>query len=752
MTAWKLAPGTQLGHYEILGLLGAGGMGQVYRARDPRLGRDVAIKVLLDDVAADAGGRDRFEREARAIAALSHPNVLAIFDIGTADQRFIVTELLDGETLRARLTRERLPGSTAMQIIAEVASGLHAAHQRGIVHRDLKPENIFLTRSGVTKILDFGLAKSTASVAGAPLDATVLATGTLVVGTAGYMAPEQVRGAGIDARTDIFALGAVLYEMLTGRRAFEGSSPADTMSAVLLKQPPNPTVGGVSPTVARIVTRCLEKQPEQRFQTAQELAAALVSAVEPRGGRASADDAPSIAVLPFADMSPLRDQAYFCDGMAEEIITALTRIEGLRVAPRTSTFHARATLTDLPEIGHALGVRHLLEGSVRTAGQRLRVSAQLVDVIDGRNVWSDRFDGEMADVFDIQDSIAQRIVETMRSRLVGAMPEAVRRQYTPVLEAHQLYLKGRHHRFTTYNLRESLVAFQQAAELDAGYAAAHAAVAYTTSVLSNFGVLPPHTAGALARAAIEKALAIEPDSPVAIASLAWDLSLHQRNWSEGDKQFARALALDPSSIEAHAFHGLCCAARHLTDEATAHMERLAALDPLSPFTHGVTALMLLALGRNEDAERASRRALDLRPDSIIALWMTGCARRAVGHYGGSIAIFEQAVTLAKGLYFLRAELACSYAGAGERERAREILVGLDRERETSYVSPFWRGIVLIALGEVDEAFRCFDDAYDEGAPALPYLGVSWWDPIRRDPRFADLARRLGLPPSVAMVR
>jgi TolB-like protein/tetratricopeptide (TPR) repeat protein len=732
-------------------VLGAGGMGEVYRARDPRLGRDVAIKVLLDDLAADATGRDRFEREARAIAALSHPNVLAIFDIGTADQRFIVTELLEGETLRARLTRERLPAATAMKVITEVASGLHAAHERGIVHRDLKPENIFLTRSGVTKILDFGLAKSTVSVSGGGLDATVLATGTLVVGTAGYMAPEQVRGAGIDARTDIFALGAVLYEMMTGRRAFEGSSPADTMSAVLLKQPANPTVGGVSPTIARIITRCLEKQPEQRFQTAQELAAALGSSFEPRAGRAPADDAPSIAVLPFADMSPLRDQAYFCDGMAEEIITALTRIEGLRVAPRTSTFHARATLTDLPEIGHVLGVRHVLEGSVRTAGQRLRVSAQLVDVVDGRNVWSDRFDGEMADVFDIQDSIAQRIVETMRSRLVGptAAPDVVRRQYTPSVEAHRFYLMGRHHRFTTYNLRESLAAFQKAADLDPGYAAAHAGVAYTTSVLSNFGMLPPQTASRLAGAAIEKALAIDPELPVAIASLAWDLSLHQRNWSEGDRQFARALALDPSSIEAHAFHGLCCAARHRDEESVAHMERLTALDPLSPFTHGVSALMLLALRRNEEAERSSRIALELRADSIIALWTAGMARRAMGEHAASIETFEHAITVVRDLPFLRAELARSHTDAGHHEKARELLASLD-DGTHDYVSPLWRAMILAGLGDSDAAFRYLDEATAEGAPALPYLGFVWWDPIRSDPRFASLAARLGLPPSVAL--
>jgi tetratricopeptide (TPR) repeat protein len=440
--------------------------------------------------------------------------------------------------------------------------------------------------------------------------------------------------------------------------------------------------------------------------------------------------------------------------MAEEIITALTRVEGLRVAPRTSTFHARSAFTDLHEIGETLGVRHVLEGSVRTAGQRLRVSAQLVDIADGRNVWSERFDGELADVFDIQDSIAQRIVETLRSRLVGAaaVPETVRRQYTPSLEAHQLYLKGRHHRFTTYNLRESLVAFQQAAELDPGYAAAHAGVAYTTSVLSNFGLFPPRAAHALARAALEKALAIDPESPAALASLAWEISLHQRNWDEGDRLFARALAADPTSIEAHAFQGLCFAARYRHDDAVRHMDRLITLDPLSPFVHGVSALMWHALGRPEDADRASRAALELRPDSVMALWMAGCSSRALGQHAASIEIFEQALVRVQGLSFLRCELACSYAMAGAHGQAREILAQLDVEATQGYVSPFWRAMIVAALGEIDEAFRCLELAFDEGAPALPYLGVTWWDPIRRDPRFADLARRLGLPATVAHAR
>jgi len=496
----SLSPGTRLGPYEIQSLMGAGGMGEVYRARDPRLGRVVAIKVLPGT--ADGSQLRRFEHEARAVAALSHPNILAIFDVGIGATPYLVTELLDGETLRARMLRGRLPLPTILDTARQFLSGLAAAHARGIVHRDLKPDNIFLTRDGVVKILDFGLAKNVVPTPATLSDVDVTsAPATIdgaILGTVGYMAPEQVRGAAVDHRSDIFAVGTVLYEMVTGDRAFRGESPADTMSAILREQPRDvPPAAGVPPALGRIIQRCLEKAPDQRFQSAQDLRFAVegisqTDAVAPSHRASSEESAASIAVLPFTDMSAQRDQAYFCEGMAEEIINALAKVDGLRVAARTSTFQARAMTADLGQIAAALGVRHLLEGSVRTAGQRLRVTAQVVDVRDQRAVWSDRFDGAMADVFEIQDTIAERIVSAFRTRLVGATAVApARRQYTPNVEAYQAYLQGLHHRYTTYNLLEALRWFERATELDPGYADAHVGVAYASAVLSNFAFLPP---------------------------------------------------------------------------------------------------------------------------------------------------------------------------------------------------------------------------------------------------------------------
>src|SRR5260221_5954064 len=447
----SLAPGTRLGPYEILSLLGAGGMGEVYKARDPRLDRDVAIKVLPESMAGDPSRLHRFEQEARSVAALSHPNLVAIFGVGTGDRPYLVTELLDGETLRSVLERGPVSLKRAAEVALQLVAGLTAAHDRGVVHRDLKPENIFVTRAQGVKILDFGLAKATSPAEARLHDVDVTrASATLaglVMGTAGYMSPEQVRGQAADPRSDIFATGAILYEMVTGQRAFQGASPADTMSAVLREQPMDLVLrSGTPPALARLVRRCLEKDPQERFQSARDLRFAIESIsdahpVAPAPVKKA--DEKSIAVLPFANMSADAENQFFSDGLAEELINALARLPGLQVASRTSAFRFRGGDVDIREIGRQLQVATVLEGSVRRAGNRLRVTAQLISVADGYHLWSERYDREMADVFAIQDEIVESIVKAIAPALAGDAKKAVRRP-TDNLEAYELYLKGRH--------------------------------------------------------------------------------------------------------------------------------------------------------------------------------------------------------------------------------------------------------------------------------------------------------------------
>src|SRR5262245_17237858 len=400
-----LKSGTRLGPYEVMEAIGAGSMGEVYRARDTRLGREIAVKVLPEAISQDRDRLRRFEHEARAAAALSHPNVLVVYDVGSHDGApYVVMELLEGETLAARLKRSRLPVEKAVEITVQVASGLSATHIRGVIHRDLKPSNIFLTRDGHAKILDFGIAKTTLPGALNPEAETRITESGLVIGTIGYMSPEQVRGTAADARSDIFSLGAILYEMLVGQRAFVGRSGADTLCAIIEGEPPALASLGVNapPALVRILSRCRRNAPVQRFQSAADLRFALEAATG-TGEGASAPREKSIAVLPFANMSATSDQEYFSDGLAEELINALAQLSGLRVVSRSSSFRFRGRDLDVREIGQQLNVDTILEGSVRRAGNRLRVTVQLISVVDGYHLWSERYDRELSDVFVIQD-------------------------------------------------------------------------------------------------------------------------------------------------------------------------------------------------------------------------------------------------------------------------------------------------------------------------------------------------------------
>ncbi len=473
----RFEQGASVGPYVIAEPIGAGAMGEVYRARDPRLGRDVAVKVLA--AAPDADRLARFEREARATAVLAHPNIVTIFDVGVQDGvPFMVSELLEGQTLRRCLESGPMATPRALELALAAAGGMAAAHSLRIIHRDLKPENLFLTRSGTLKILDFGLAKLGPDPVAVPDLSTVDATqpGTLL-GTPSYMAPEQLRGEPVDERADIFAIGAILYEMLTGQSPFRRTSAAGTLAAILHEDPP-PLEARVERPAAldSLVLHCLEKDPAERFQSARDLAFALESLLSdlrrPAGatqGRTSSIGASSIAVLPFADMSPTRDQDWLCEGIAEELINALTHIEGCRVAARSSSFQFRGQAADIRAVGARLGVATVLEGSVRKIGDRLRVTVQLVDVVDGCHRWAQRFDRTPADVFAIQDEIAESVATALRGILSPREKEALRRPETAV-EAYEYFLRGRQHlhRWRRAAMDQARALFERAIQIDRG--------------------------------------------------------------------------------------------------------------------------------------------------------------------------------------------------------------------------------------------------------------------------------------------
>jgi len=563
-----LSAGDKLGPYEILAPIGAGGMGEVYRARDPRLNRDVAIKRLKGEHSA------RFELEARAIAALNHPHICQIYDVGSSPNGFgyLVLEYVEGSPIQGPMTE-----ADAVRAALQIAAALEAAHAKGILHRDLKPGNILMTTAGA-KLLDFGLAK---------LVSDADATQTIgVSGTPLYMSPEQAEGKTLDARSDVFSFGAVLYELLAGRRAF------DSLAAVL-RDDPTPLT---SPAAA-IVSRCLAKQPGQRFQTITDVKIALVGI-----GNARPAEEPSIAVLPFANMSGDKEQEYFSDGLAEEIINALVKVPGLKVIARTSAFAFKGQNTDIRKIAETLGVANILEGSVRRSGNRIRVTAQLITAADGSHLWSERYDREMADVFAVQDEISAAISEALKVKL--SPQAAARPRYTPKLPAYEALLKAKHFHWkvTAESMEQAKVFYEQAIALDPQYALAQATYADYLFGRTTLGISRLREVAPVARALALRALELDPSLPEAHSTLGLLAAHFDFNWKESEAECALATASDAASPHCHFVSGLCLLAAGRRAEAAAQMEQALQGDPLQLTIRVFMAATLGAVGRYVEAE------------------------------------------------------------------------------------------------------------------------------------------------------
>ena len=717
MIAW--AAGVQIGPYVLLSAIGAGGMGEVWKARDTRLDRVVAIKRLKGQHSA------RFEQEARAIAALNHPHICQIYDIGPD---YLVMEYVDGAPLRGPLSAEE-----AGRLAVQIASALEEAHGRGILHRDLKPANILVTGTGA-KLLDFGLAKSIANDDATRTDdatqtdhATQTIEGT-VLGTLAYMSPEQAEGKPVDQRSDVFSFGAVLYEMLSGTRAFDG------WAAVLRD---NPAPLKTQSELSRIVTRCLRKAPAERFQTAAEVRVAL------EGAAAKPEQQPSIAVLPFANMSADKENEYFSDGLAEEIINELAHVPGLKVIARTSAFAFRGKEQDIRGIAEALGVRTILEGSVRRAGSRIRVTAQLINAEDGSHLWSERYDRELADVFAIQDEIAQAIAAALQMKLSTGSA----RQYTPKLPAYEAYLKGRHHmaRFTPESLVRTREYLEQAIALDPKFALAHGELGNYFLNRALAGLIPAHEAMPLVRQAAKRALDIDPALPEAHGMLGVVAGFYDLDWKEAERRFRLAMARDPVPAHVRELYGFFyLTASGRPREAVEELERALKQDPLALLVRFRLAFCLLVAGRDLEAEAEFRQALELDENFFPVLANMSIMHALRGEFAEALACAEKACAAAPQVLIATGLLAGTLALSGDTRRAEAILEKL--RPGLAYGAPRALAIYHLLYGEVEKAADWTAKPIQQRDPLMMlFLRHPVAKTLRSSSRWPALAKMMNLP-------
>ena len=775
-----LRAGARLGPYELLGLIGAGGMGEVYRARDTRLGRDVAIKVLPAEFASDPERLRRFEQEARAVAALNHPNILSIFDVGVgagpaparedarpsptneeeASVPYLVSELLEGESLRERLSGGTMPVRKAVELAVQIAKGLAAAHEKGIVHRDLKPANLFVTKDGHVKILDFGIAKLVAPESAEELarETTVVeatAAGT-VLGTVGYMSPEQVRGQSVDHRADIFALGCVVYEMLAGRRPFTAATNADTVAAILSADPrPLVEAGTEIPHgLEAIVLRCLEKRPEDRFTSARDVAFALLAfagspetpgrATLPRG--ITRDDRPSVAVLPFANLSADPEQEYFCDGMAEEIINALAHVRGLRVIARTSSFAFKGRAEDVREIGAQLDVATLLEGSVRKAGERLRITAQLINVADGSHLWSERYDRRLEDVFAIQEEIALAIVESLQVRLLGREQAAITRRATENLDAHSAYLRGQFYwnTFTADGFARSRESFEEAIRIDPNYAPALGGLGMWYVSQAFWADFPSEEAWREASAMAERALSSEPEYWLAYTVRGNLLANFERRWAEAEESLRKGVLYGPSQAHAHFNLGALLVVRRRWKEVAEEARLALRLDPLSAPNCAWNAAWLYTAGYEDEAGAELEKIVAIDPNHWLPHW--GLAMLAAGkaHLDQARRESGRAVELSGRASMAVTLLACVSQALGDAHRAGELEEELRERAHSGHVAPTLLAWIADSRRNAEAAVAWLERAAATRDPMFCFYRTMPATLVSGDPAIEALLRRFDL--------
>ena len=797
--------GQTISHYRIVEQLGAGGMGVVFKAQDSRLERAVALKFLPEKLAQQPRALERFRREARAASALNHPGICTIYDIGEQDGRaFIAMEFIDGETLRNHIHGKALPVAELLELGIQIAEALDAAHSEGIIHRDIKPANIFVTKRGRAKVLDFGLAKlvpkgvaiADDDSGGESSSSTSTSTSTstsiagIISGTPSYMSPEQVRGDALDARTDIFSLGLVLYEMATGRQAFGGGTGGAIIEAVLTRSPVS--VRAINPDIPAaleaIIEKALHKDREQRYQHAADLLAdlqrlkreidsgrtdqagdsvsllastsgpvsstshAVSRTTTPQSGSFRAPRASktisSLAVLPFENVSRDPENDYLSDGITRSLINNLATVPKLRVMAQSTVFRYKGREIDPQAIGRELNVRAVLTGRMMQSGGSLRIGTELVDVATGSLLWGAQFDRKPGDIFVIQDEISSEISGKLRLQLTHAEKKRLVKRHTEDAEAYRLYLQGRHHwnRWTEEGFYKAIGYFQQAIEKDPSYALAHDGVADCYVLLGWNSYLPPKDAFPKAKVAAMAALEIAPDLGEAHTDLAAVLWLHDWQWAEAQNEFKRSLELNPCYPTANHYYAECLMTLGRNAEALARMKKSLELDPLSLIINVAIGWAYYHARQYDEAVAQLLRTVELDPNYPMTFWILGLIYRETARYDLAISAGEKGVNLSGGSPLMRAALAQTFAAAGAPEKAIEIADELNELAKQRYVAPHFFAGIYVGLGEHDRAIEYLEKSCAEHCHWLIYLHVDpSMDDLRNDPRFQDLLRRVGLP-------
>ena len=752
LTAALALKGGVISHYRLLERIGRGGMGVVWKAEDLRLRRLVALKFLPQGIQSTSPSLSRFQVEAQAVAALNHPNICGIYDVDEAEGMvFLSMTYIDGETLAEKLRAGPLPVAAASGIARHIAEGLQVAHAKNIIHRDIKSSNIMISRDDEVKILDFGLAR----VSWAP---ELTHDGT-VLGTPAYMSPEQASGHDVDLRTDLWSLGIVLHEMIVGRRPFSGET-RETLIRAIVHQPLGEiksALGRIPPGLERIIRKLLEKNPDDRYRDATALLEELSESNSASRGEAGvlslnkareeAQHVPSLAVVPFANLSSDPDNEYFSDGLTEELIDALAQIHGLRVMSRTSAFAMKGKTDDIRAIGEVLKVDSVLQGSVRKAANRLRINVQLVRTSDGSVAWSQRYDRELDDVFAIQEDIALRVVEALKARLLVEETALLGNRHAKNIQVYDLYLQGTYciRQMTPTTLNMARGYFEQALREDPDYAPAHAGIASYHYLLGFYNIIPPKQALAMALKSARKAL--ELDSGLAEAhritgevlmDLDWD-------WTGAEEHFRKAIELSPGQANIRCSYMLLLMKLRRFADAHNQLAMALELDPVAPYLSSALAYLYYYERDYPRARQAIEKTLELDPNHFEVQGCQGLVYLEQKNFDAAIEAFRKARDLSQGHPLSLAFLAYGLAVAGRRQESRTLLAELEELCKSIYISPGYIGMIYIGLEEWDKAFEWLDRAYDARDSLLTFLQILHsFDPLRRDDRFGLLLKKTGL--------